>query len=303
MKILLTGSNGLLGQKIINILIQHPEIYLIATAKGASRHPLSEKFIYEDADLTDFDRLQTIFEAHQPEVVIHGGAMTQVDICEDEREMCDKVNVEAVREIVRLCETHGAHLIHVSTDFIFDGSRADGYYAEDDSPNPVNYYGLSKLKAEEIIRNSNCTWAILRTILLYGVVYGLSRSNIVLWIKSSLEQGKKITVVNDQSRCPTLAEDLAEACVSAAVKKAEGIYHVCGPEKLNILALAYRVADFWQLDKSLIGEIDSATLKQRAKRPPQTAFHLEKTQKDLGYHPHSLEEGFAILDKQLKEYS
>lgn len=303
MKLLLTGSNGLLGQKIIDILIQKPEIYLIATAKGASRHPLSNKFIYEESDLTDFVRMEEIFNTHKPEVVIHGGAMTQVDICEDEREMCDRVNVEAVREIVRLCEIHGSHLIHISTDFIFDGSREDGYYNEEDTPDPVNYYGLSKLKAEEVIRNSQCNWAILRTILLYGVVYGLSRSNIVLWIKGSLEQGKKITVVNDQSRCPTLAEDLAEACVSAAMKKAKGVFHICGPEKLNILELAFRVADFWQLDKSLIGETDSVSLKQRAKRPPQTAFHLGKARKELDYQPHSLEEGLAILDRQLKEYS
>ncbi len=302
MRILLTGSNGLLGQKIIDILVQHSDIYLIATAKGEARHPLSEKFIFEPADLTDFGRLSEIFEKHKPDVIIHGGAMTQVDICEDEREACDKVNVEAVREIVKLCEKYNTHLVHISTDFIFDGSREDGYYHETDEGNPVNHYGLSKLKAETLIRNSNCSWAILRTILLYGVVYGLSRSNIVLWVKKSLEEGKNITVVNDQYRCPTLAEDLAAACISAAFKKATGIYHVCGPEKMSIFELAARVADFWHLDKNLIGEIDSLSLKQRAKRPPKTAFHIEKTQKELNYNPHSLEEGFAILEAQLRSF-
>ena len=302
MKLLLTGSNGLLGQKIIDIVVQHPHITLIATAKGVSRYSSTDKFIYEEADLSNSEQLVALFLKHQPDVVIHGGAMTQVDVCEDEREMCDKINVDAVKVLIALCEAYEAHLIHVSTDFIFDGTKPDGYYAENDTPNPVNYYGLSKLKAEEAIQKSSIKWTIIRTILLYGVVYGLSRSNIVLWVKNSLEQGKKITVVADQSRCPTLAEDLAAACVSAAIKKAEGIYHVCGPEKMNMFELAHRVATFWKLDASLISAINSETLNQRAKRPPQTAFDLTKTRHDLDYNPHSLEEGFAVLEEQLKAW-
>ncbi len=298
MKILLTGSNGLLGQKIIDLLLTENNITLIATAKGENRHPKQGSFIYESADLNDNQRLEALFAQYSPNAVIHGGAMTQVDICEDEREMCDKVNVEATQNLAHLCKKYKAHLIHVSTDFIFDGEK--GYYHETDLPAPVNYYGLSKWKAEQAIFATGANAAILRTILLYGVTYGLSRSNIVLWVKQSLEQGKKITVVNDQSRCPTLAQDLAAACIQAALRKATGIYHICGPERMDILTLAKRVARFWKLDENLIGEIDSATLKQRAKRPPHTAFYLDKAQKDLGYKPHSLEEGLAIVAEEIK---
>lgn len=300
MKILLTGSNGLLGQKIIDSVLQNPDIQLIATAKGDNRYPSTKGYIYESADLTDTARFDTLFEQYRPDVLISSGAMTQVDVCEDEREMCDKVNVEAVAHFVGLCEKYKTHLVHISTDFIFEGTSENGYYSETDEANPVNYYGLSKLKAEEVIQGSNCSWAILRTILLYGVLKGVLRSNIVLWVKNSLEQGKNITVVNDQSRCPTLAEDLASATIAAALKKATGIYHVSGPEQMNIVALAKRVAHFWQLDENLIGEVDSITLNQRAKRPPHTAFYLEKAIKDLDYKPHTFEEGLAVLDRQLK---
>lgn len=300
MKILLTGSNGLLGQKIIDQLLLRSDITLIATAKGENRHPAQGTFIYESVDLNDAQKWQRIFETYRPDALIHGGAMTQVDICEDEREMCDKVNVDAVALLSALCKQFQTHLIHVSTDFIFDGKK--GYYTETDLPAPVNYYGLSKWKAEQAVFASGAKAAILRTILLYGVTYGLSRSNIVLWVKQSLAQGKAITVVNDQSRCPTLAQDLAAACIAAATKGATGIYHICGPEQMNILTLAKRVANFWHLDANLIGEIRSETLKQRATRPPHTAFHLDKARKELDYSPHSLEEGLAIVDAELQTF-
>ncbi len=301
MKILLTGSNGLLGQKIIDLLLSRPDITFIATAKGENRHPQKDTFIYESVELNEDAKWQSLFETYRPDALIHGGAMTQVDVCEDEREMCDKVNVAAVQGLAQLCKDFGTHLIHVSTDFVFDGKK--GYYNEADLPAPVNYYGLSKWKAEQAIFASGAKAAILRTILLYGVTYGLTRSNIMLWVKQSLEQGKKITVVNDQLRCPTLAQDLAWACVETAIRGATGIYHICGPEQMDIVTLAKRVATFWKLDTNLIGEINSETLKQRAKRPPHTAFQLDKAKKDLGYCPHSLEEGLAIVAEELNSFT
>ncbi len=301
MKILLTGSNGLLGQKIIDDLLLRTDITLIATAKGENRHPAKGSFIYESVDLNDDEKWLEIFENYRPDALIHGGAMTQVDICEDERVMCDKVNVDATTLLSMLCKHFNTHLIHVSTDFIFDGKK--GYYTETDLPAPVNYYGLSKWKAEQAVFASGAKAAILRTILLYGVTYGLSRSNIVLWVKQSLEQGKAITVVKDQSRCPTLAQDLAAACIAAAISGATGIYHICGPEQMDIVTLAKRVANFWHLDANLIGEISSETLKQRATRPPHTAFHLGKANMELDYYPRSLEEGLAIVDAELKAFA
>jgi dTDP-4-dehydrorhamnose reductase len=183
--------------------------------------------------------------------------------------------------------------------FVFDG--ADGPYNETAIPNPVSYYGQTKLEAEHLVTASNCRWTILRTVLVYGIVSDMSRSNIVLWAKEALEKGNPINVVNDQWRTPTLAEDLADACLLAFSHKAEGIYHVSGKDFMSIAALVAKVADFYQLDKSLIKEISSASLNQAARRPVKTGFILDKAMTELNYHPHSFEEGLAILNQQLKK--
>lgn len=298
-RILITGSNGLLGQKIVNKLIDRTDVELVATSRGENRHPSKASFTYHALDLLDSNALGQAMHTYQPDVVIHTAAMTQVDACEDQRESCDALNVGVVKNLVQVCQELDAHLVHISTDFIFDGE--DGPYAEDASPNPLNYYGFSKLKAEEAILSTSVSHAILRTILLYGVTPAMSRSNIVLWVKKSLEDGKDIRVVHDQMRSPTLVEDLADASIEAAVRKAEGIYHISGPEAMRVVDIAYRVADFWGLDRSLISEIDSSSLAQRAKRPPITGFVIDKAIKNLDYQPHQLEEGLAVLDRQLKE--
>ena len=167
----------------------------------------------------------------------------------------------------------------------------------------MSYYGESKLAAEEIVRKYKGVWAIARTVLVYGLVDNMSRSNIVLWAKGALEKGEPINVVNDQFRTPTLAEDLANGCILIADQTAGGIFNISGKEQLNVLQIVEKVADYYHLDKSLIRAISSKTLNQRAKRPPITGFILTKAIRELGYKPHSFEEGIAILDHQMKTHS
>jgi dTDP-4-dehydrorhamnose reductase len=167
-------------------------------------------------------------------------------------------------------------------------------------PNPVNYYGESKLAAEKAIINSTISWAILRTVLVFGVTPDMSRSNIVLWVKKSLEEGKTIHVVNDQWRTPTLAEDLAMGCFLAAQKKATGIYHISGEEMITPYEIAKQTAEYFNLDKSLIKLTDSKQFRQPAARPPKTGFIISKAKKELGYQPHTFKEGLAVLASQLK---
>jgi dTDP-4-dehydrorhamnose reductase len=167
-------------------------------------------------------------------------------------------------------------------------------------PNPVNYYGESKLAGEKLIQQSKVNWAILRTVLVYGVTPDMSRSNIVLWVKKSLEEGKTISVVNDQWRTPTLAEDLAMGCYLAASQKAKGIYHISGSEMLTPFEIANQTADYFNLNKALIKPADSSTFTQPAKRPPKTGFIIAKAQRELGYAPHTFTEGLGVLAEQLR---
>jgi dTDP-4-dehydrorhamnose reductase len=296
--ILVTGSNGLLGQKITERINSSKQFRLIATSKGANRFPSQEGYVYVSMDILDPANVKAVIEEYRPDAIIHTAAMTNVDTCEAQQEMAYALNVEAVKTLIVNCEAYQIQFIHLSTDFIFDG--AAGPYDEFASANPLSYYGQTKVAAEELVRQAACPWVIIRTILVYGIVGDLSRSNIVLWAKGALEKGQPINVVNDQWRMPTLAEDLADACLLAVEKEARGIYHISGKDMMTIVELVKRVASYWQLDSGLVKEVSSASLNQSARRPLKTGFILDKAIAELDYQPHSFEEGLAILERQVK---
>ncbi|MFT4032789.1 MAG: NAD(P)-dependent oxidoreductase [Siphonobacter sp.] len=300
-KILITGSNGLLGQKLINLLAPNPEVELIATARGANRLPFTEGYEYREMDITDPAQVAAVMEVVKPDAVIHTAAMTNVDQCEFEKELCWKMNVLSVEYLADACEKHNSFLCHVSTDFIFDGKN--GPYPEDVEPSPLSFYGWSKYAAEEVVKRSKARWGIARTVLVYGIAADMSRSNIILWVKKSLEDGKTIKVVTDQFRSPTLAEDLAMGCWLITDKEAQGIFNISGKEFMTPYEMAIATADYFGLDKSLITEADSSTFTQPAKRPPRTGFVLDKAIHVLGYNPHSFTEGIGILAAQVAERS
>lgn len=296
MKILVTGSNGLLGQKLVTLLQQKNDVNLIATARSASIQQIKNGAFHR-LDVTDRKQVDSLISFVKPDTIIHTAAMTQVDDCEAKREACWLNNVTAVEYLVDACQTNNVRLVHVSTDFIFDGSH--GPLDEDAKPNPVNYYGESKLAAERVIQKSTISWSILRTVLVYGVLNDLSRSNIVLWVKKSLEEGKSISVVNDQWRTPTLSEDLAMGCYLAAIKKANGIFNISGKDFMSPYDIAIQTAEFFKLDATLLKATDSTHFKQPARRPLKTGFIIDKAKKELGYEPHSFLEGLEILSKQI----
>lgn len=299
MKILITGSNGLLGQKLIEYYKNSAQNELIATARGEDRFPEKLGYIYESLDITKEAEVNRVVDKYKPDAIINAAAMTNVDACESDREGCDELNITAVKYLVQAANRIGAHFTQVSTDFIFNGTH--GPVTESEIPDPLSYYGHSKLKAEQYVMQNSNNWAIARTVLVYGIVSDMSRSNIVLWAKGALESGKEINVVSDQFRTPTLAEDLAIGCALIADKKATGIYNISGKDFMSVFDLVFQVADFWNLDKSLLKMSSSDGIKQPAKRPPITGFIIDKARKELGYNPRSFKEGLEILNKQLQK--
>jgi dTDP-4-dehydrorhamnose reductase len=297
-KILITGSNGLLGQKLVTLLLKEGNSELIATARGENRLPIKEGYTFDSMDITDPENVNEVIDRHKPDVLIHTAAMTNVDQCETEKELSWSQNVTAVEYLVKACERNQTFLLHLSTDFIFDGSA--GPYDENAEANPVSFYGWSKLASEHLVKGSKTKWAIARTVLVYGIAHDMSRSNIILWVKKSLEEGKIINVVSDQWRSPTLAEDLAKGCTLIAEQEAEGIFNISGKDLLNPYQMAHLTADYFGLDKSLINEATSATFSQPAKRPPKTGFIIDKAVNVLGYEPVSFKAGIAILAKQIQ---
>ena len=303
-KILITGANGLLGQKLVGLLTQQFGVNLIATARGDNRLPHDYGYTYRPMDITDRQQVMDVIGETRPDVVIHTAAMTDVDKCEVQKDDCWAQNVQAVESVVDACRSVGAFLLHVSTDFIFDGTA--GPYDETAEGNPISFYGWSKYAAEKVVMNADrvdvpLQWAIARTVLVYGIAHDMSRSNIILWVKKSLEDGKNIKVVTDQWRSPTLAEDLAMGCYLIADQKAGGIFNISGKEVLTPYDMAIKTADYFGLDKSLIAQADASTFTQVARRPPRTGFVLDKARTVLGYDPHTFEEGISVLAGQLAQ--
>lgn len=295
--ILVTGSNGLLGQKIVNQLKNRPDVDLIATSKGANRR-LVQDFNYISLDITSEKEVSETMEKYKPDVVINTAAMTNVDACEDNQNECWDINVRAVGYLLKESIRHNSHLIHLSTDFVFDGKN--GPYKETDEPNPLSYYAKSKVASEELISSSDYkNTAIARTIIVFGTGDNLSRGNLVLWAKGALEKQSPINVVDDQYRAPTLAEDLAKGCISIADKNARGIFHLSGPETMSILEIVKRIAGFYNLSSDCVTPIKTTTLNQTAARPPRTGFVIEKANKELDYHPLDLEQALHFLRDQI----
>ena len=297
-KVLITGANGLLGQKLVSLLGSNQSCVLLATARGEARFSVPENINYSTLDITDSQDCFTLVNEFSPDAIIHAAAMTQVDACETERDLCDAINIEGTRNLIHAIGNRSIHFVHLSTDFIYQGDEEE--YFEDSRVKPLSYYGASKWKSEQLFEKVTFPYSILRTVLVYGVLEDLSRSNIVLWAKGALEKNQSINVVDDQYRCPTLVEDLALACWQVVDENARGVFHVSGKEFLSILDLVYKIADFWNLDKRLIIPIKTTSLNQAATRPAKTNLNISKAIKQFNYQPKSFSEGLTLVDEQLQ---
>jgi dTDP-4-dehydrorhamnose reductase len=279
MKILITGSNGMLGKKLAEINFDK-SISLILASKDV-------------LDLSKDNCIEKIIK-YQADVIINAAAMTNVDLCEVEKTNCWNANYVSVVNLITACQSCKAHLIHISTDFIFDGTEYP--IAENALPNPLNFYGLTKLAAEIALEKSNISYCILRTQMVYDLAQH-AKKNVVMWILDSLRNNKSINVYDDQFRTPTFVDDLAVACYLAAHQKATGIYHISGKDVITPYDMAMQIADYFQLNKELIVKISSNDINSKVKRPLKSAFSIEKATTGLGFEPFSFKESLKFFKK------
>lgn len=287
MKILITGAAGFLGTKVMALL--KDDFELIGTDTGTAKGSLK-------MDITKKDEVDFVFQKVKPDVVLHIAAMTDVDRCEVEKELAQNINVMGTKNIIDSCKKINARLVHISTDFVFNGGKGD--YTEDDLPDPLSYYANTKLQAEELVKRSRLKWIVIRPEVLYGYNGDGSERSFVQWVYASLKQGKEIRVVDDQYNTPTLVDDIANALIILIKKGREGIYHVAGSEKLSRYDMAVKLAAVFGFDKRLIKRIKSSALKQQAKRPVDSSLNTEKLKKE-GVIMHTFEEGLRIMKKQM----
>lgn len=293
MRILITGSNGLLGQKIVAQCLTRGHVFL-ATSKGENRNPDCPDNVYASMDICSEEDIRTVFNVYNPTHVIHTAALTNVDYCELNPEECNEVNVQAVAKLWTSCKERNIHFQLLSTDFVFDGAK--GNYVETDPVGPLSIYAQSKVDAELILQMDEVSnWSVVRTIIVYGDGNNLSRSNIILWAKEALKEGKELSIVDDQFRAPTWADDLAWACLEICRRDKKGIFHISGPETMSIFNIVERIANHFGLSTDNIKRSSSTNLNQPAKRPPKTGFELTKARKELGYDPKVLEATLDLL--------
>lgn len=297
-RVLITGANGLVGQDLVRLMSQYPEYDVLATGRDAAPRFKGRSCGYAPLDITKTDDVARIFQDFTPTVVVNCAAMTQVDDCEEQRDACWEINAHAVEDLARQCQLTGAHLIHVSTDFIFDGK--DGPYREEARPNPLSFYGKSKQASENLARGAGLDkWSIARTVLVYGTGEGLSRSNFALWVLEKLSSGEAINVVTDQHRTPTYSPDLAAGIERIARYGKGGIFHLSGRELVSVYEFAKVIAEVFDLDQSLVRPTDSTRFTQTAPRPPKTGFIILKAETELGYKPRTLRNALRHLGSRL----
>lgn len=297
-RILITGANGLVGQALVARLGARPDVDLLAT--GREHRPRFSHLAggYTALDVTDPEAVRQLLTDFAPSAIIHCAAVSKVDECARARDACWQVNVEATAHLARQCRQAGIHLLLLSTDFVFDG--ADGPYAEDARPNPVNYYGRSKLAAENAVRAAGLQrWAIIRTTLAYGAAENVRRGNFGPWLVQRLRAEERTPVATDQIRTPTYVPDLADGIARAAVGRKCGVYHVAGREVLSVYEFATQIATQFGLDPGLLVPVRSDELHPDAPRPLRAGLLILRAESELGYRPRPLAEALADLGQKL----
>ena len=287
MKILITGSNGLLGFYLVRELLQSGH-EVVGTGLGADRIPpehrgASGHYAYQTLDITDGAAVMEAVLAWKPEWILHNAAWAQPDQCETDPIGCWAVNVTATRFLLGAARAVKAAFLLVSTDFVFDGSS--GPYGEEDATAPVNYYGCSKRVAEKAVAASDTSWAIVRTVLVYGQSPTVKRFNLLAWVRDKLSAGEAVSLVDDQWRTPTYAGDLARGIRMVIEQRALGLFHIAGAEFMTPFDMGQATAQSLGLDGSLIRAVNARTFTQAARRPPRTGFRIDKARRVLGFEP------------------
>jgi len=284
----------MLGQRAVQFYSSKDNIELLATSVEEKSVVNSVEYI--SSDVKNREDIKKVIHDYYPDFIIHTAAFTNVDLSERLREEAWRINVKGVEYIAEAARAIDAHIIHISTDYVFDGK--DGPYNESAIPNPVGYYGRTKLASENALKISGTFFTILRTNVLYGIAPN-SRPDFVRWVINSLDKKENIRIVKDQFNNPTFIDDLVQGINKIIEFKKTGTFNIGGKEFLSRYDFTLQIADFFELDKKLISPITTEELKQPARRPLRSGLIILKAETELGYKPHTIDESLAAMKKEL----
>jgi len=292
--VFITGANGLLGQHLVECFSQVHKV--LASDLGPDPSFLFSDVRYEPADILDKEKLSSLTASFKPDLIINAAAYSDVDGCEIDKQKAWQVNVKGVENLIEICKKEKTKLIHISTDYLFDGR--DGPYSEDDRPNPISYYGETKLESELEIKASGIGFLIVRTNVLYGVAEGVN-PNFFTWVFHKLRNNERIRVVTDQFNNPTLVDDLARAIPELTSKKFSGIMNIAGSEYLSRYDFAQKIAEEFELDRDKIDPVKTENLKQKAPRPLKGGLRIDLAKKILKTELSGVSQGLRHLRKEI----
>jgi dTDP-4-dehydrorhamnose reductase len=297
-RVLVTGSNGLLGTKILERMLRDGRDEPLGASRGVCGNGYLGEFPFWQIDVADAPAVARVLDAARPDVVIHTAAMTNVDGCERERDAARAINADGAGNVARACAERGVHLVHVSTEYVFDGTA--GPYREDDATNPLGWYAKTKYAGEQAVEAAGGSWAIGRTTVIYGYASHV-RANFVLWLIGELRAGRRVRIVEDQISSPSLADNLAEMTLALGERRATGVWNTVGASVISRYEFAKRAARTFGLDADLIDPISTAELNQPAPRPLRAGLLMDKFRTAFPDVPVlTADEGLAILEQQLR---
>ncbi len=290
MKVLITGSGGLLGQKLASRVRR--DVRLFSTARTRPGRVQNDDF--ELLDVTDAQQVKALLGHLRPDWVIHTAALTDVDRCEVERDLAWRTNVGGTENVVRACEALRIGLVSLSTDYVFDGTA--GPYSEADPTNPLSTYGLTKLESERLVLSMR--GAVVRTVVLFGHARGV-RPNFVTWLIRALRGGAAVRVVTDQWGTPTLADDLADFLIDLCPRNVAGLFHFAGADLLSRYEMALRICRRFGLDEGLVIPTTTQELRQVAPRPLRSGLKADLVQRQFQVRPRPFDEALNVLAEQV----
>lgn len=284
--ILGTGLTGLVGSRIVELLEKKYEFKNLSYETGI--------------DITNKEQVKNAVFASKAKIILHFAAKTDVDACEKDRELKNQgsawlINVEGTRNLLEAAQKTKKKFIYISTDFVFDGNK--DFYQEEDMPNPINWYAVTKYEGEKIVQSSGLPYLICRLAFPYRANFA-PKKDLVRGLLEKLKNHEELKMVSNQFMTPTFIDDIAIAIDCLIAKEAEGIFHVVGSSFHTPFEVAQLLAETFSLDKSLIKEIDRITYYQnKAPRPFSLRLKNDKLKK-LKVEMLTLKQGLMALKGQ-----
>jgi dTDP-4-dehydrorhamnose reductase len=297
MRVAVTGSNGLVGRRLVAQL-EGAGHEVLALSRGERR--VQGRFAYASVDLADGALLTKTLLDFKAEAIINPGGMTDVDGCERDPIAAWDANVGGVASLARAARSLGAQLVHVSTDYVFDGD--DGPYTVDARPNPRGTYAITKHAGEQTVKAllPPAQWTIARTAVVYGWP-STGKNNFGFWLVSTLAQGKQVPLFEDQWVSTSHATNVAAMLKELAERKLAGIWHTCGAEVMDRVSFGRRVCERFGFDPALIKPSRMADVKLASPRPAKSGLDVTKTMQALEAKPWPVARALDELYRERQE--